>query len=417
MSIVLPLLVALLAPDAGGTPTATGQPATVQPATGQPAAAEPAPPPPAKGPPPEATLECGPNPVKMGEPLVCTLTAVAPDGVRVEVPVPASVGLSTVKSIDAPGASKAGAASGAGTKVLPDGKRQWVRRFSITSLTPRDVKVPTLTLTWHEPDGAVGHVDVAGMVVPITLTTAGQLDTRFRTLSEPLGRAPQQSVAEGEEKPALSEADQAAVSAFWSAHGPTPYLITNWPLIIALIVFGAGGIGFAIAWAVRRWLDQREVEEAPWVDPRPAHVIALAALVELEEQGLPAEGLIKQYYSRLSEIIRDYFERRFGFYALEMTTDEIRSKLPELSLSVEGHQAVEDFLAESDLVKFAGFAPSESAIDTVMRAARGIVELTRVPDTPVAPSEAPVVEPPSAKTHLIVASPEEPSEAEEEAST
>ena len=59
-----------------------------------------------------------------------------------------------------------------------------------------------------------------------------------------------------------------------------------------------------------------------------------------------------------------------------------------LDTNAEGGVAIESFLTESDLVKFADFAPTESAVDSVMRAARGIVELTRAPEAPAAQPEA-----------------------------
>jgi hypothetical protein len=36
-----------------------------------------------------------------------------------------------------------------------------------------------------------------------------------------------------------------------------------------------------------------------------------------------AKGLIKEYYTEVTEIIRRYIERRYGIEALEMTTEEI----------------------------------------------------------------------------------------------
>jgi hypothetical protein len=121
---------------------------------------------------------------------------------------------------------------------------------------------------------------------------------------------------------------------------------------------------------------------------------------------LPEQGLAKAYYFRLSEIVRDYLERRYSFGALEMTSDEIRTHLAvaeaaarsgargtaDAAVTAEGRRAVEAFLDETDLVKFADFAPTESAAETVMRAARGIIALTRAPDVssvaPTAPAPA-----------------------------
>jgi hypothetical protein len=74
-----------------------------------------------------------------------------------------------------------------------------------------------------------------------------------------------------------------------------------------------------------------------------------------------------------------------------MTSDEIRAHLRATThtLTPEGRRAIEAFLDETDLVKFADLAPTESAADTTLRAARGIVALTRAAELSVA-SGAPV---------------------------
>ena len=129
----------------------------------------------------------------------------------------------------------------------------------------------------------------------------------------------------------------------------------------------------------RRFLRKPEVE-VEWVDPRPAHVIAFERLDKLQADDLPGNGDVKGYYTRLSEIVRFYLELRYGFTALEMTSDEIREQVEQFSLTGKARVGIHDFLSESDLVKFAGFSPEQSAIDTIMRLARGRIELTRAPD-------------------------------------
>ena len=48
----------------------------------------------------------------------------------------------------------------------------------------------------------------------------------------------------------------------------------------------------------------------------PPHREALTALRLLEEKKLWQQGLVKQYYSDLTEIIRYFFERRCSIIAL-----------------------------------------------------------------------------------------------------
>ena len=80
-------------------------------------------------------------------------------------------------------------------------------------------------------------------------------------------------------------------------------------------------------------------------------------LRNLEEQKVWQQGDIKQYYSELSEIIREYIEGRYQFLALESTTDEIMDKLMRISLPDQYKNNLQDLLMTADLVKFAKSHP------------------------------------------------------------
>ncbi len=88
---------------------------------------------------------------------------------------------------------------------------------------------------------------------------------------------------------------------------------------IALLTAAVAFFGYRF-WKKRRARRKGEVYVPP---PRPAHVIALEELALLKEKQLWQQGLVKQYYSELTEILRRYFENRYRLPALEETTDEI----------------------------------------------------------------------------------------------
>jgi hypothetical protein len=329
--------------------------------------------PPPKGPPPAASLECAPEQVKLGEHLVCTLTITH----RADV----SVGKPTSALTEDGGVELRNATHPARPTQTPEGALQSVHTYAFARYAPGPLVVPEFTAVWRETTGGEATLKVPGVTVPTVLVTADRTDADFRTFANPEGIA-----ADG----VANEPNAAAADGFWARHGPTPYMTTHWPSLIATVVLVGGALGFAIAWLVRRWIESRPQPEVEWVDPRPAHVIAFEALEQLAAEDLPGQGEVKLYYTRLSEIIREYLERRYHINAPEMTSDEIRAALRagRLQTSAQGGAAIEAFLTESDLVKFAGFSPESSVVDSVMRAARGIVELTRAPDAP-----APVPEP------------------------
>jgi hypothetical protein len=332
------ILIALLV-DGGVVAPSTSVPASNAPASAASAAPQTAPPP--KGPPPTAQMECTPNPLKVGQVLTCTLTILHRTDVSVTVTAPGNFETQTP-----PPATP----EGTGLKS--------VRVLTTQPLEPKPVKVRGLRIIWRETTGGEGALSVPDQEVPVTSVLAGATDPKFKTYAEPQGDA----------------------QAYFDAHGPVAYRITNWPLLIALIAVAVILLGIGVGFVVRRWLDGRQVDPGPPVDPRPAHVIALADLDALVAQ---TDLDVKTYYSRLSEIIRAYLERRYGFTALEMTSDEIRSQVRTLSLTGDARVAIDRFADETDMVKFAAYRPASGEQDTVLMAARGLIQITRqVPEAP-----------------------------------
>ena len=108
----------------------------------------------------------------------------------------------------------------------------------------------------------------------------------------------------------------------------------------------------------------------------PPYEIALKDLKILEEKKLWQQGQVKEYHSEITEIIRKYFEDRFNFRALEMTSAEI---LGVLSYIEDGRKVVDlssDFFTNADLVKFAKFQPLTKVNEEMMRQAYKIINVT-----------------------------------------
>ena len=90
---------------------------------------------------------------------------------------------------------------------------------------------------------------------------------------------------------------------------------------------------------------------------------AITALKLLEAKDLKEQLDYKQYYSKLTEIVKNYFEEDISMDALESTTDELIDKLEllkdagKLSLNIETIQNFKSVLRTADLVKFAKSNP------------------------------------------------------------
>jgi hypothetical protein len=108
----------------------------------------------------------------------------------------------------------------------------------------------------------------------------------------------------------------------------------------------------------------------------PPHAKALAELHALEEKKLWQQGLVKEYHSSITEIIRRYFEDRFRILALESSTTEILEQLNRVVMPENIFNTVKGFLTNADLVKFAKYKPLPAVNEEMMRQAIDIVEYT-----------------------------------------
>ncbi|OGU58339.1 MAG: hypothetical protein A2X64_09985 [Ignavibacteria bacterium GWF2_33_9] len=112
-------------------------------------------------------------------------------------------------------------------------------------------------------------------------------------------------------------------------------------------------------------------------DPKiPPHVQALSDLNKLEQEKLWQSGKVKEYYSILTDILRLYLERRFGFPALELTTGEIMAQITSFLTGVDILSNIKYILENADMVKFAKSIPIHDENTKVMILAKDIVEST-----------------------------------------
>jgi hypothetical protein len=110
----------------------------------------------------------------------------------------------------------------------------------------------------------------------------------------------------------------------------------------------------------------------------PPHRIALRELDLLKDEKLWQKSEYKIYYSRLTDIIRQYIEARFLINAMEQTTDETidafeRTKL----LDRATFEQLQWLLQTADLAKFAKQIPLPDENDKSMKIAYHIVLSTK----------------------------------------
>jgi len=158
---------------------------------------------------------------------------------------------------------------------------------------------------------------------------------------------------------------------------PPVYFAPNQAFIFFLLAIAliALAIFFVNRFLKKRRQKTKEVDESFLRSP---HEIAYEALEKLKAKNLPGRGLIKEYYSELSGIVRYYLEGRFGFRAPEMTTEEFLQALRNSGyLNGAQKNLLKNFLTHCDLVKFAKYGPSQSEITESFYAAHKLVDETK----------------------------------------
>ena len=132
-------------------------------------------------------------------------------------------------------------------------------------------------------------------------------------------------------------------------------------LIILLILV----IGVLIYWLIKKYQKKKveEVEELKSPIER-----ATILLKTLEKKELWQKGAVKEYYSELTDIARNYIEEAIEIPAMESTTSELILALraasikKKMTISAETLENLERVLKQADLVKFAKSKPLDYEI-------------------------------------------------------
>lgn len=141
--------------------------------------------------------------------------------------------------------------------------------------------------------------------------------------------------------------------------------IGTWWIYI-LIFFAIGTAGYFIYQFIKKRQNQPKAEVIVFKSPIEK---ATTLLQQLEIKELWQKGEIKDYYSELTDIARNYIEEEINIPAMESTTSELidglrkAAKQKKLKLSNETVENLEKVLKQADLVKFAKVKPLDFEIE------------------------------------------------------
>ncbi len=127
------------------------------------------------------------------------------------------------------------------------------------------------------------------------------------------------------------------------------------------------------------WMRQHKYKKVipEFIPPPPSpQDWALKALDELSERKLWQRGEVKEHYSSLTAILREYLERRYGIHAMEQTTDVILIQLSHQHLNEMLMKDTAELLSVADLIKFAKADPGTDIHSATIERVRSFVRET-----------------------------------------
>ena len=160
---------------------------------------------------------------------------------------------------------------------------------------------------------------------------------------------------------------------------PVRVLRRDYTLVYVLAAALAALLLLLVVFAIlRRWRRRRRaVARRVAARVLPPDEEALARLLELESRGSVDQDDLKSVYLEMSEILKTYIARRFGFPASELTTLEIRNELAARPHGERAEALVRSWLESADLVKFANQRATSDEARRALYDARAFVEKTR----------------------------------------
>ena len=196
--------------------------------------------------------------------------------------------------------------------------------FTLTVFEMGELKIPPLTVRYQEESGKSGEVRTDP--VPVTVLSVGKKLTDKDDIRPIKG----------------------------------PVSLTFLHLRSWILGFLAASLAiFLIIKIAIRWLRRNQELESL----KPPHVRVQIELKRLKDQGYLEDKKVKEYYTALSDILRNYMDRLWKVQAHEHTTIEILELLKEKNFEKSITEKIRTVLEETDLVKFAKVVPERTLAD------------------------------------------------------
>lgn len=276
------------------------------------------------------TLKTSAESITTAEPLSLTLSATMEDGYAVDFPAYPEPTPTEAPSPDKPVADAPPEFTAAGHEdsepVLGDqGRVTRSRTYKLEPFLAGTYTIPPLSVTFTKAgDEQKSTLETEAVTVTVTSVIGANAQPAIMDIAGPV-----------------------------SLEDPVPW--GRYGLLTVLLALGAGAAYWY--WFVR------VVPGPPPPPPVPAHVRALEALALIQREKLVEKGLYKEYYIRVSDVLRHYMEDQFHLRAPERTTEEFLAEIQHNAvLGLQEQLLLRAFLRHCDLVKFAKAEPSSEEI-------------------------------------------------------
>lgn len=150
----------------------------------------------------------------------------------------------------------------------------------------------------------------------------------------------------------------------WIAGHLTLIMLIKWGIILAV-----AGICILLA-------GETKVIYRPNAVREPAHIVALRKLDTYRSNALWVPEKQKDFYTGVTDALREYISRRYGIGAMEMTSAELFSQMKNVEeLTDQDIDGIKDLFVTADFVKFAKFTASdEDNASAVPKAVRFVTD-------------------------------------------
>lgn len=160
-----------------------------------------------------------------------------------------------------------------------------------------------------------------------------------------------------------------------------PFLWSEWSLIfwLSLLVVILSAVGCYLF--IRLKQNKPIIRHIRIIKHVPAHQRAMNEIDKIKSEHMNTSENQKEYYTLLTDTLRQYIQERFGFNAMEMTSSEIIFKLQETG-DQKMINELRNLFQTADLVKFAKYSTLINENDLNLVNAVNFIDQTKIEDQP-----------------------------------